>query len=88
MSFLKTILASVFLGGCVGVFFGILAGLIVPLVLWPQSNVGPAFGIVFYGLPIGVCAGTLLGFIVGLVIIFRSKRRSHNAGASHEHTVP
>ena len=88
MRVLKTVIASVVLGGCAGVFFGVLAGVVVPMVLWPESNVGPAFGGVFYGLPIGACAGTFLGFIVGIVLIFRAKRRAESEGGKHEHNTP
>jgi len=39
---------------------GLLAGYIGPLVLNPESNIGPVIGIVFTG-PVGMCIGLLLG---------------------------
>jgi hypothetical protein len=78
MNTFKTIVAATFLGGficgCVGLIGGLIGGLIVPVYLWPSSNLGPFIGVI-YALPAGAVVGSAIGFGVGIVRILVARRR-------------
>jgi hypothetical protein len=55
----RTLLAGLSVGSV-----GLLTGYFAPLVMFPQSNLGPLFGIIFAG-PAGFVVGVILGLICG-----------------------
>jgi hypothetical protein len=63
----KWTILMTFIVGAVGLFGGMVAG----MILWPESNMAPTLGIFFTG-PIGVVAGLISGLIIGI----RKERRS------------
>jgi hypothetical protein len=79
MNVLKVIVKCTFLGGffaaCLGMFVGCV---ILPPILWPNSNLGPLGGMI-YCTPIGALSGSVLGLVFGIVRILVAKRR-----AAHE----
>jgi lipid-A-disaccharide synthase-like uncharacterized protein len=67
----KSTFLGFFFGMCLGLFVG---GVVVPVVFWPKSNLGPLVGAI-YGLPSGAIVGTVLGLFWGLVRIWGLRRR-------------
>jgi hypothetical protein len=47
---------------CVGGFLGIALGIAASFVLYPTSNIAPAYGVILGG-PLGLAAGALVGFL-------------------------
>ena len=74
MKTFKTIAAATFLGGFVCGCVGLIGGLVVPVFLWPKSNLGPFMGVV-YALPTGAVIGAVIGFGVGVIRILVARRR-------------
>lgn len=64
------ILRSAAVGAALVGGIGFVAGFFGPMVLMPQSNLGPLIGILFTG-PLGV----LLGFLGGGVLAWRRHKR-------------
>jgi len=53
---------------------GFLAGFLGPMILWPQSHIGPLTGVVFTG-PGGLLLGTLLGTVLAVFRVPPSGQR-------------
>ena len=83
MNIVKALVKTTFLGGffaaCLGLFVG---GVILPPILWPDSNLGPFAGLI-YGLPIGALSGAVFGLLFGIVRILWVRRRpvQENSGS-------
>lgn len=60
---------------------GFAAGFFGPMVLAPESNIGPIIGILFTG-PGGFVAGLVLGAIVGMLPLSEARKAQALAGAS------
>ncbi len=75
MNTAKAVLKSSFLGGflfaCLGLFVG---GVVVPPLVWPESNLGPLAGAIF-GLLLGAVSGTVLGLLYVIARLTLARRR-------------
>jgi hypothetical protein len=57
---------SILLGGVIVGAVGFVAGFFAPMIFFPQSNLGPLFGIFFSG-PIGFIVGLIAGGLYWMV---------------------
>jgi hypothetical protein len=57
----KTI-KSMLSGAACGAVIGIYGGMVVGLLAWPTSNLGPLAGFI-YGLPLGILSGVVSGLV-------------------------